>query len=119
VARGQRQEDPAEVEDVVELNDDGSRKASDDDILVIQQVRVDKFNTLRKRVLLTPAVCRNCGVDFAAKLNLDPYHELKPEVQARLRSIVQEHVEKDHSISQLQAVRRGDLKRLTLSEQKR
>jgi hypothetical protein len=64
---------------------------------VVRQVRIDSTNILRKRVLVTPSVCGDCGVDLCAAAKLPDYDSLNPKNQTLVRELVQKHKEQYHS----------------------
>lgn len=57
---------------------------------------VDRFNKVRTRVELTPAVCDECGFDLIAVNNLKAYHTLTPEQQDDVAEAVKVHKETAH-----------------------
>lgn len=68
---------------------------------IITNRRVDKFNTIRKRVLLSPAICRECGEDLLALNSIEePWEELPKSQQTALMSAMKDHELKTHSRAQ-------------------
>lgn len=62
--------------------------------------RVDKFNTKRIRVLMTPAVCPKCRLDLIALNNLEPWDDLDNATRQELIAGVAEHVHKVHDATE-------------------
>lgn len=66
---------------------------------IIKETQVDKFNIVRTRIELTPAVCDKCGFDVAARNNLGQYDKMTPEMQEQVRGAIQEHKDIVHTIA--------------------
>lgn len=66
---------------------------------VIRAIHADKYTVVRKRVLLTPAVCEKCGVDLCELNGLPPYDELDDEQRLRVESALARHM-KRHSLAE-------------------
>lgn len=65
---------------------------------IINERKVDKFTTLRKRILITPAVCEICGLDLIENSGSDKkYSEMTKEEQAQVAKAVEKHKELVHS----------------------
>ena len=64
---------------------------------VLQEIRVDKNTVLRNYVERTPAVCVHCGFDVIQKWGLQPYDQLPPSEQARVRQGLKDHIRFMHS----------------------
>ena len=65
---------------------------------IINERKVDKFTTLRKRIQLTPAVCEICGMDLIDNSGSDTaYEDMTRDEQAQVRKAVEKHKELVHS----------------------
>jgi hypothetical protein len=64
---------------------------------IIHSTRIDKHNTRRIRIELTPAVCEQCGFDFCRRNDLGSYWDLSADMQKTCREGVQAHIEQAHS----------------------
>ena len=73
---------------------------------VVRQIRVDALNTVRKRVLLTPSVCDECGLDLCGPAKLPPFDQMTAPQQELVRMLVVKHKEAYHAASQPVAPRR-------------
>lgn len=59
--------------------------------------QIDKFNIIRKRVELTPAVCDVCGFDLGHHNNLGPFSEMDQQTQAAVKKAIQKHKDEFHN----------------------
>ena len=64
--------------------DDGKR-------YIIKKVEVDNFTVVRKRVLLTPAVCNQCAFDICEHHSLGDYEELDPKTKLQIKQAINQH----------------------------
>lgn len=65
---------------------------------IVYEQQIDKFNIKRSRVLLTPAVCDQCGLDLAALNKVDgEYEALDNDTKSRLRTAVVKHKKEYHT----------------------
>lgn len=84
---------------------------------VIRARQIDRFNTIRKRVRLTPAVCEVCGVDFVSinqrRLSRggEPvqYEDLSERQQEDMRALVAEHKRLHHTSADRHIIRESEL----------
>ncbi len=77
---------------------------------VLKVVRVDKFNTLRKRVLLTPAVCKYCGEDLLELRGItNSYFSLSELEQKQIKVALEQHQHAAHSMAELQVLSAKDM----------
>lgn len=66
---------------------------------ITKETPVDKFNVIRTRIELTPAVCDKCGFDVAARNGLGEYAKMSPELQEQVKSAIAEHKGIVHTIA--------------------
>jgi hypothetical protein len=64
---------------------------------IIRETQVDKFNVIRRRVELTPAVCGVCGFNVAERNNLGEYDKMPETVRAQVVEAIAEHKRLVHS----------------------
>lgn len=83
---------------------------------IISTTPVDKFTKLRKRILLTPAVCEICGFDLLTRNELPAWDDLTPEEKQYAIKSIEEHKEKYHSTSNAQIVDEDELPEHWLGE---
>lgn len=67
---------------------------------IIKSHKVDKFNTVRRRVELTPAICDMCGFDIAETNNLGDYYSMSETMQEQVKRGIEEHKKAYHSAHQ-------------------
>lgn len=67
--------------------------------LIINQKKVDKFNTICSRIEYTPAVCDICGFDVCERNDLGDYWEMEAEVQDKVKKALAQHIKEAHSQS--------------------
>jgi len=65
--------------------------------LIINQKRVDKFNTICNRIEFTPAVCDICGFDVCGANDLGSYWDMTTEMQDKVKKALEKHVKEAHS----------------------
>lgn len=66
--------------------------------MVITTRRVDKFNTIRKRVELHPAICLECGEDMLQLNNVEgPFEDLPATQQQAMKECLEDHKAKAHT----------------------
>ncbi len=66
-------------------------------MLIISSKTVDKFNTVRKRIELTPAVCKTCGFNVCERNDLEDYYEMDADTQKRVRDTLAAHIKVAHT----------------------
>jgi hypothetical protein len=64
---------------------------------IVKEFQVDKFNVIRRRVELTPAVCDVCGFDVTERNNLGDYDSMPETVRAQVVEAIAEHKRLVHS----------------------
>lgn len=96
------------------VEDDAEAEA--EERYVLRSRVVDRFNTIRTRVLVTPAVCDVCGTDFVEvnrrKLGIDSegtYASLSPAQKDDMKALVAEHKRRVHTGADLHIATRGEL----------
>jgi hypothetical protein len=67
--------------------------------LIINQKKVDKYNTICTRIEFTPAVCEICGFDVISTNELEPYWDMEAEMQEKVKDALAKHVEEAHGQS--------------------
>jgi hypothetical protein len=66
--------------------------------LIINKKKVDKFNTVCKRIEYTPGVCQICGFDVCDANDLGDYWEMDAEMQAKVKAAVVAHHGEAHAL---------------------
>jgi predicted Zn-ribbon and HTH transcriptional regulator len=66
---------------------------------ITKETPVDKFNVIRTRIELTPAVCDKCGFDVAARNGLGRYEDMSEAMQAQVAAAIKEHKDLVHTIA--------------------
>lgn len=65
---------------------------------IITTRKVDKFNLIRKRVPVSPAICQKCGEDLLALNKItEPWDDLPKSQQDALLMCMKDHEAKVHS----------------------
>lgn len=65
---------------------------------IINEKKIDKFNTIRNRIVLTPAVCEICGLDLIDNIGGEvPYNDMTREEKDRVVQAVEKHKELMHT----------------------
>lgn len=83
---------------------------------IINSKQIDKVTVLRKRVLLTPAVCDICGFDLCEANKLKPYAEMSPAEQKAAREAIDEHKSRFHAPATAQIVEEDQLPKAWLGD---
>lgn len=77
---------------------------------ILKEKRIDKFNTRRMRVLLTPAVCDICALDMMENNKIKGSYEALPEeMKVKLKLAVAEHKKAVHDASTLRIITEDQL----------
>ncbi len=76
--------------------------------LVMKEKKLDPFTTLRRRIVLTPCVCEQCGFDLCEKNGLGDYGDLGVEEKARVKQAIKKHKEL-HVVAENQVVLEEDM----------
>jgi hypothetical protein len=71
--------------------------------MVLKEVVVDKFTTLRFRVELTGCVCEDCGFDFCARNGFPEWDNLEEGQKAVVKEAMKQHKEL-HSVTEQRVV---------------
>lgn len=77
--------------ELTEEDKQGSKKQ-----FVVVEKRVDKLNTRRLRIELTPAVCKYCGRDIIEEHGLRPYEDLDEIEQNKIQAAMDRHIKTAH-----------------------
>ncbi len=75
---------------------------------VIKSIFVDKYNTVRKRVLLTGCVCSDCGFDFCERNGFPEWADLDDGQKAVVQQAMVEH-KKLHTLAENRIVTEAEL----------
>lgn len=79
--------------------------------------RIDNFNTKVYRVLLTPAVCDECGLDLMKNNNIKGEYEfLHEEAKVRIKMAVAEHKRAVHDVANKKIITEDQMPVAYLSE---
>lgn len=88
-------------------------------LFVMHEYRIDKFNVLRERRLLTPVTCEHCGWDACLDNDLEPFWEIDEngdyiqqytDEEAKLmKGALAAHVKQFHDISQQKVIAADDI----------
>ena len=94
-------------------------KAEEKRKFIITTRRVDKFNIIRKRVLLSPAICQKCGEDLLALNKIEePWDDLAPAHQDAIKGAMKDHVTKTHTRAQALIVNEDEIAGAWLGEKR-
>lgn len=97
------------ISDKEETAPDDITNEEDEARYITTEQRVDKFNVIRKRVLITPGVCTKCGFDIIGFNKLVPYEDLNGADQLRVKAALKEHIEREHTSADDKIVSRKEL----------
>lgn len=97
---------------------------------IMHEIRVDKFNTIRERRLLSPVTCKECGWDAALDNDLDPFWEIDEETgdyiqnyegeeETAMKNALKAHIKAFHDISQQKVIAEDNMPTAWLGKQKR
>lgn len=92
-----------------EEEEEKDTESGEEDKYVVVEKEVDKFNKIRKRVLLTPGVCPKCGLDIIELNQLIPYSELNPSDQLKVRKAIEQHISEDHIITEEKVITKSQM----------
>jgi hypothetical protein len=79
-----------------EYGDEGSD--ADDETYVLIEIPIDEKTILRRRKLLTPAICVECGLDFITKRGLKPWKELRDSTKESILELMEQHKALKHNV---------------------
>jgi hypothetical protein len=65
---------------------------------IISSTKIDSKNVLRRRVLITPAICEKCGFDFLYTNKLPAWDQLNEREQDKVREALEAHDAAAHQV---------------------
>ena len=89
----------------------------DDPKMVLSPIKVDKFNTINRRVELTEAVCELCGLDVCYEYKLPAFKALDPIAQTKIKAAVLRHKENCGKVSP-QIIRKSQMTTRWMSDER-